>query len=320
MGFIKVGVLRGGPSLEHEISLKTGKSVLSNLPEKYSGSDVFISKRGDWHFNRRPSDPEKVFRSVDVIFNALHGEYGEDGKVQRLMDHFNVPYTGSGVMASALGMNKILAREEFKKAGLRVPRAVRVSAADGSLKAAEQVFKVINPPWVIKPISGGSSVGVSIAKSLPELISSLDATFDSGQKVFVEEYIAGKEATCGVIDDFREDKYYALPVVEIIPPAKFGFFSYDAKYSGETKEICPASFSLPIKKEIESMAKKAHNAIGCRHYSRTDFIVSKKGIYALEINTLPGLTEESLVPKALGVVGSSYKEFLDHLIRLALKK
>lgn len=307
--------------MEHEISLKTGKSILSNLPEQYSGKDIFISKEGDWHLDCRPSDPERIFRSVDVIFNALHGSYGEDGKAQQLLEHFGIPYTGSGVVASALGMNKVLAREEFKKAGLKVPKAVIVNIDNGALKAAERVFRTISPPWVVKPVSGGSSVGVSVVKSLPDLISALDAAFDSGQKVFVEEYIAGKEATCGVIDDFRGEKYYALPVIEIVPPPKFGFFNYDAKYCGETKEICPANFDMSLKKEIENMAKKAHSALGCRHYSRTDFIVSpKKGIYILELNTLPGLTEESLVPKALSAVGASYGEFLDHLIKLALKK
>ena len=321
MSLIKVGVLRGGPSSEHEISLKTGKSVLLNLPEKYSGSDVFINKEGDWHLDRRPSDHERVFRSVDVIFNALHGSYGEDGKVQQTLEHFGMPYTGSGVVASALGMNKILAREEFKKVGLKVPKATSVSADEGSLKEAERVFRTISPPWVVKPISGGSSVGVSVVKSLPALMSALDVAFDSGQKVFVEEYIAGKEATCGVIDDFRGEKYYALPVIEIIPPSRFGFFNYDAKYCGETKEICPANFDMSIKKEIENMAKKAHSALGCRHYSRTDFIVSPRGgVYILELNTLPGLTEESLVPKALSAVGASYGDFLDHLIKLALTK
>lgn len=327
MNHIKVGVLRGGPSSEHEISLKTGKSVLLNLPEKYSGSDVFINKEGNWHLNRRPSDPERVFRSVDVIFNALHGQYGEDGKVQRLLERFGMPYTGSGVVASALGMNKVLAREEFKKADLKAPRDIVADADNGSLKEAGRIFKTISPPWIVKPISGGSSVGISVAMSLPDLIRALDAAFGLGQKVLVEEYIMGKEATCGIIDDFREEKYYALPVIEIIPPPKFGFFNYDAKYSGETKEICPAGFSLSVKKEIENMARKAHNALGCRHYSRSDFIIAppKKineppQIYILELNTLPGLTEESLVPKALSAVGASYGEFLDHLIKLALAK
>lgn len=327
MGLIKVGVLRGGPSLEYEISLKTGKTVLLNLPETYSGKDIFISKEGDWYLDRRPSDPERVFRSVDVIFNALHGQYGEDGKVQQLLEHFGMPYTGSGVVASALGMNKVLAREEFKKTGLKAPRAVVADADDGSLKEAGRIFKTISPPWIVKPISGGSSVGVSVAMSLPDLTDALDAAFDSGQKVLVEEYIIGKEATCGIIDDFREEKYYALPVIEIIPPLKFGFFNYDAKYSGETKEICPAGFSLSVKKGIENMARKAHNALGCRHYSRSDFIIApprKRNepplVYILEINTLPGLTEESLVPKALHAVGASYGEFLDHLINLALKR
>ena len=126
MSSIRVGVLRGGPSLEHEVSLKTGESVLRNLPEKYSAKDIFISKDGEWHLDGRPVHHERIFRHIDVIFNALHGEYGEDGKVQQLLEAFGVPYTGSGVMASALGMNKILARRAFKGAGLKVPSGFEI--------------------------------------------------------------------------------------------------------------------------------------------------------------------------------------------------
>lgn len=327
MGLIKVGVLRGGPSLEHEISLKTGKTVLLNLPETYSGKDIFISKEGDWYLDRRPSDPERVFRSVDIIFNALHGAYGEDGKVQQLLERFGVPYTGSGVVASALGMNKALAKERFKKDGLKTPKGVIVEIGNDSVKEATSIFRLMSPPWVVKPASSGSSVGVSVAKFLPDLMCALDAAFSYGGQVLVEEYIAGREATCGIIDGFRGEEHYSLPAIEIIPPAKFGFFNYDAKYGGETSEICPSNFDASVKKKIENMARKAHNALGCRHYSRSDFILApprKRNeppqIYILEINTLPGLTEESLMPKSLHAVGASYKEFLDHLINLALKK
>ena len=315
-------MLRGGPSLEHEVSLKTGESVLRNLPAKYSAKDIFISKEGEWHLDGKPAHHEQIFRQIDVVFNALHGRYGEDGKVQQLLESFGIPYTGSRVMASALGMNKILARQAFKNVGLKVPSGFEVILENGPAETAKKIFRNMPPPWVIKYPSGGSSVGVSIARNFDDLEGTLEkiSSFSSNSsKILVEEYIKGREATCGVIDEFRNQKHYALPIVEIIPPAKSGFFSYEAKYGGQTRELCPANFDMPTKRAVEAMAIKAHNAIGGRHYSRSDFIVSKKGIYILEINTLPGLTAESLLPKALNAVGSSRKELLEHLIGLALK-
>ena len=318
MNSIRVGVLRGGPSLEHEVSLKTGETVLRNLP-KYSAKDIFISKEGEWHLNGKPAHHDQIFRQIDVIFNALHGEYGEDGKVQRLLEAFGVPYTGSGVMASALGMNKILARQAFKNSGLKVPYGFEIILEKGLAETAKDIFKKMPPPWVIKYPSGGSSVGVFIARNFEDLEGALEKVSSFSSKILIEEYIRGREATCGVIDEFRNQKHYALPIVEIVPPAQSDFFSYDAKYGGQTRELCPSNFDMPTKRAIETMAITAHNAIGGRHYSRSDFIVSKKGIYILEINTLPGLTAESLLPKALNAVGSSHKELLEHLINLALK-
>ena len=320
MSSIRVGVLRGGPSLEHEVSLKTGESVLRNLPKYYSAKDIFISKEGEWHLDGRPVHHERIFRHIDVVFNALHGEYGEDGKVQQLLEAFGIPYTGSGVMASALGMNKILARQAFKSAGLRVPFGFEIVLENELAETAKKIFRNMPPPWVIKYPSGGSSVGVSIARNFEDLEGALEKVSALSSKILIEEYIKGREATCGVIDEFRNQKHYALPIVEIIPPSKSGFFSYDAKYGGETQELCPANFDMAVKRVVEAMAVSAHNAIGARHYSRSDFIVSKKGIYILEINTLPGLTAESLLPKALNAVGSSHRELLEHLITLALRK
>jgi len=319
MNSIRVGVLRGGPSLEHEVSLKTGETVLRNLP-KYSAKDIFINKAGEWHLDGKPSHHDRIFRQIDVVFNALHGEYGEDGKVQQLLEAFGVPYTGSGAMASALGMNKILARQAFKSAGLKIPFGFDLVLKKELAETAKDIFKKMPPPWVIKYPSGGSSVGVSMARNFDDLEGSLEKVSSFSSKILVEEYIRGREATCGVIDEFRNQKHYALPIVEIIPPAQSDFFSYDAKYGGQTRELCPSNFDMPTKRAIEAMAITAHNSIGGRHYSRSDFIISKRGIYLLEINTLPGLTAESLLPKALNAVGSSHKELLEHLISLALRK
>ncbi|HDH03982.1 MAG TPA: D-alanine--D-alanine ligase [Candidatus Campbellbacteria bacterium] len=323
---IKVGVLMGGPSAESGISMKTGESVLANLPKNYFGKDIVISKQGDWLFNGAFSHPEKILRSVDVVFNALHGVFGEDGKVQQILEVFGVPYTGSAVLASAVGMNKILAREFFGKAGLLTPLAAANKENEPSVEFAKRVLRTMGPAWVVKPASSGSSVGVSIARDFDALVSAVEAALAYGPRVIVEEFIEGREATCGVVDDFRKQEYYALPVIEIIPPEKSDFFDYDAKYGGETREVCPANFDQPVKTAMEDMARKAHKALGCRHYSRADFIVSKRRangetkIYILEVNTLPGLTTESLLPKAINAIGSSYSEFLDHLLTLALKK
>jgi len=316
---IKVGVLRGGPSDEHDVSLKTGKSVLYNLPENFSGYDIFLSKDGDWYLEGKLSNPEKVFRAVDVIFNALHGKYGEDGKVQQLLEKFSVPYTGSGIFGSALGMNKAMAREAFAKAGLNIPKGIVIDLETKLPSgAADKIFKALGPSWVVKPASSGSSVGVSIAHNFNELVKAVKIASNFDSKLLIEEYIKGREATCGIIENFRGAQHYSLPVIEIIPEANHNFFNYEAKYGGGTREICPACFDAEIKNKIEEMARTAHKALGLRHYSRADFIVAKDKIYILEVNTLPGLTTESLLPKAIKAVGSSYPEFLEHLINLAL--
>lgn len=326
MPSIKVGVLRGGPSNEAEVSLKTGESVLKNLPEGYLGVDILIGKNDDWYIEGKRTEPEKLPRFVDVVFNALHGRFGEDGKVQKILDDIVIPYTGSNVFPSAVGMNKVLMRKAFLQEGIFMPNAVSVYVSEDVTEVANEVFRKINPPWVVKPASAGSSRGVSIAYSIPELIDSIGYAFNFDVSVVVEEYIKGREATCGVVDGLRNQKYYALPVVEIIAPDKHNFFDYEAKYSGESQEMCPCSFDPKLKKRMEEIAVRAHNSLGCRHYSRTDFIVrpDRNGknhkIYALEINTLPGLTTESLLPKSLDAIGVSYGEFLDHVLSLALQK
>ncbi len=329
---IRVGVLRGGPSAERGISLKTGESVLGNLPEQYEKKDILLSKDGEWHLDGVFSLPEKIFRSVDVVFNALHGEFGEDGKVQRMFDIFGVPYTGSGALASAMGMNKILARVSFAAAGILVPRAASVGAEEKAADAAFRIFRKMGPSLAVKPACSGSSIGVSVVHNYSDLIKAVEKARRLGArypsepgKVIVEEYVKGREASCGVIDNFRNEGLYALPPIEIVPSAASDFFDKEEKYGGKASEICPANFAAPVKAAIEEAAKKAHHALGCRHYSRADFIVEERPrrgearVYLLEVNTLPGLTEESLLPKAVNAVGSSFSEFLDHLIKEALK-
>jgi len=314
-------VLRGGLSHEYEVSLKTGGSVLQHLPsEKYAAQDILIEKSGVWHLRGMPTTPARVFNQVDVVFNALHGEYGEDGTVQRILDTFGIPYTGSGTLGSAVAMNKALAKEHLQSLNIKTPQHKVLEVTDDLEERVFEIFRKQSPPLVVKPCTGGSSVGVTIAKSYEALLQSVYKAFEYAPKVLIEEYIKGREATCGVIEHFREKELYSMLPIEIIPPQENNFFDYDAKYSGKTQEICPGNFSVEEKDELQRLAKEVHETLGLRHYSRSDFIVSPKGIYFLEVNTLPGLTSESLVPKSLEAVGCSFPEFLDHLVTLALRK
>lgn len=318
-------MLRGGPSSEYDISLKTGASVLKNLPPKYKGIDVLIDKLGVWHIDGIPIHPKDFHLKADVAFNAMHGEYGEDGTVQRILEMFSIPFTGSKSFASALGMNKALTKEIFKRNKIKTPVhkvLVRDEIKDLATEA-QNLFKTFPQPSVVKPASAGSSVGVSIVSKMNEMLPSLEKAFKVGEKIIIEEYIKGKEATCGVLEHFRGKEIYSLLPVEIVPLEHQKFFDYESKYSAESGagEICPGNFTKKESEEIQRLAEEVHRAIGARHYSRTDFMVHpKRGIYALEINTLPGLTSTSLLPKEIEAVGSSYEELLEHLIELAMKK
>lgn len=318
---IRVGVLRGGPSSEYEVSLKSGGAVLRELPEKYQPVDIFIDREGTWHIGGIPHEPHRALRQVDVVWNALHGEYGEDGGVQQVLDAFRVPYTGPRTFAAAIAMNKAKTKEFLRREKIKTPLS-RVAARDGATAAdVRELFRTTPQPSVVKPLSLGSSVGVSVARSFGEFFDALERAFAVSPLALVEEYIAGREATCGVVEGLRGEKIYTLPPVEIVPASGKSFFDYEAKYGGGSQEICPGRFSPLEKIEIGRMAALAHRALGLRHYSRSDFIVSpKRGVYFLEVNTLPGLTAESLLPKSLAAIGLSLPHFLDHVIALALEE
>lgn len=315
-----VGVLRGGPSSEYEVSLKTGSSVLEHLDrEKYEPRDIFISRGGEWHAHGVAMEPEKALKGVDVAFVAMHGEFGEDGRLQRQLDALGVPYTGSDAFASSLAFNKQHTKDAVRKLGVKVAHGLVLEpAAEGEIDAlAQKLFRTFPHPAIVKPVAGGSSVGTHVAHSYHGLEHALRQAYAHSPRILVEEFIPGREATVGVVDNFRNESAYALMPVEIIPPPHHPFFNYEAKYSGETTERCPGNFSDAEKGELERIAKAVHEGLKLSHYSRSDFILSKRGIYFLEVNTLPGLTQESLLPKALRAVGSSLAHFLDHVIQLA---
>lgn len=319
---LRIGVMRGGPSSEYEVSLNSGSAVLTvlknNYDEKYQARDIFISREGVAHIDGQEIDLEDLTTKVDVIFNALHGTYGEDGKIQHFLETHGIPFTGSGSLASAIGMNKILAKKVFKDHGIKSPywKEITSSSVEDDVDAvAADLFRSFILPAVIKPASSGSSVGVSIVKIFQELSPALTEAARHGDTILVEEFIPGIEATCGIIEGFRGQELYALPPVEICSHKHF--FDFEAKYAGKSDEIVPATFSEEYKKQIEELSRSIHRILGLKHYSRSDFIIHpRRGIYALEVNTLPGLTEQSLMPKALRAIGSNLHELVDHLIRL----
>lgn len=313
-----VGVLRGGSSREHEVSLKTGAAMLAHLPsERFSTRDIYIDKQGQWHDRGRLTTPERVLRQLDVALIGLHGEYGEDGEVQKLLERFGVPYAGADSFGSYLAMHKVMSKMHMREAGLLTPDFRLAENESESEAIAQEVIRSFHQPVVVKPVGWGSSVGVSVVGGYAPVRAAIQNLFALGApSVLVEEYLRGREATVGVVEDLRGESLYALPAIEIITP-EGDFFSYDAKYSGATREVCPGNFSRVVAEELQRVARLAHRTLGLRHYSRSDFIVTPKGIYYLETNTLPGLTPESLMPKSLAAVGIPLPDFFAHLVSLA---
>ncbi len=316
-----VGVLRGGASREHEISLQSGAAILAALsPERYRARDIYIDKSSQWHAEGKPVVPERVLRQIDVALLGLHGEYGEDGEVQRLLERFGTPYTGANSFASSLAMHKVMTKAHAKDAGLATPDFRYANEMNAAEAVAHDVIRSFHQPVVVKPVAWGSSVGISIVGGYAPVLSAVRALFVAGAEgVLIEEFVRGREATVGVVENMRSEAFYVLPPVEILPP-KGDFFSYDSKYNGRTQEICPGTFSRVETEELQRAAKVAHRMLNLRHYSRSDFIVTPRGIYYLETNTLPGLTTESLLPKSLAAVGVTFPDFLDHLVNLALAR
>lgn len=320
MSKIRVGVMRGGLGSEYHVSLRTGANVLNALKrDTYEPHDILISNMGEWHIDGIPTTPAKLSQHVDVIFNALHGEFGEDGKVQKILESFNIPYTGSTSLASAIGMNKDLAKKYFVAAGVKVPRGLVVARGEEVHDVVARVGSEIRAPYVVKPISGGSSVGLSLAHDEKELVDSIEKALAYSEKALVEEYVRGREVTLGVVDSSRGDGSYSTPPLEILLPEGV-LFDYNQKYQSALHPVGPARMSEKERKVLEEAALRAHAHLGVRHYARYDFIVTEDGPYLLEVNTLPGLTDTSLLPKSLGLHGLSMPEFIDYVITLALRK
>ena len=306
---IRVAILAGGWSEEREVSLNSGQAVYAALNrERY---DVTIYD---------PRDDLEVLTKrraeIDLAFILLHGKFGEDGRVQGMLDILQIPFVGSGVLSSAMSMNKRIAKDVCRGVGLQV--AEEVILKQGERFSVKRLIAKLGSPVVIKPVSEGSSIGVSIAHDREEILEGIEKAFQYDAEVMAEEYLDGTEITCCVLGNQALE---TLPVVEIIPNPSYSFFDFEAKYKpGATNEICPAPIAPVLAEEAASCAKKAHRALNCTVWSRSDMIIRDETLYLLETNTIPGMTETSLFPLAAREAGMTLSDLLDRLIICSLEQ
>lgn len=345
----------GGTSAEREVSLSTGRQVLQSLdPERYEAFPVdtaYLHLRGlaassapaalggaaeatdatasvaepprlpsgDALVLPSPGEPPLVGRNrPDVALICLHGRFGEDGTIQGMLELLGIPYTGSGVLASALAMDKTMAKKLFQIEGIPTPPAITLKGradADQYLQALRAGSAQVTCPAVVKPSRQGSTIGISIVREVEAMAAALDTALEFDSEVLVEKFIDGIEITGPVLGN---DELECLPLVEIVPAS--GFYDYEAKYTaGATEEICPARLSPEQTQLAQDLSARAHRALGCRGFSRTDMLVAEDGIWVLEVNTIPGMTPTSLLPRSAETAGLPFSELLDRMIELALE-
>jgi D-alanine-D-alanine ligase len=306
---LTIALLSGGISSEREVSLNSGNQVFEVLDkEKY---DV-IRYDPKTDLQQLVADAPKI----DAALIILHGPYGEDGTVQGLLDLLDIPYQGSGVLGSAAAMNKLVSKQLYQQVGLPVPSYIVKKKGDSI--DPDDIVQRLGLPMVIKPVEGGSSVGMSIVRSETDLKNAVDKALEYDNSVLFEAYIDGVELTGGVLGN---DNPQALPLIEIIPDKNHDFFDYEAKYTaGVTQEICPARIDDALAQKAQTLAVMAHEALACVGYSRTDMILKGSDIYVLETNTIPGMTATSLFPQAAAVAGLEFGQLMDRLIALSLER
>jgi D-alanine-D-alanine ligase len=320
----------GGGSTEHEVSLSSGAEVLKALdPERYEGIPVRIEHDGAWSVNDAPpvSLREAIQHlhalGIDCVFNALHGGFGEDGRIQGLLDLLGWPYTGSGHAASALAMDKVRCKAVASSQGIRVANHIALDRATWKADpeaVLDTVSRELGFPCIVKTGHGGSSVGVCAPADVQQLEKAMEETLQYDGSVLIEKYIAGREVTCGVLDVDPLGRLRALPVTEIIPRNKGAFWTYEDKYAeGATEEITPAELPPELTNQVMDMAVHVHEIVGCRGWSRSDFIIGAQGPVWLEVNTVPGLTPTSLYPQACAAAGISYRQMVTLFIEKALR-
>lgn len=308
----RIAVLMGGHSLEREVSLRTGHRVQEALEQK--GYPV-VSIDVDEHLVKTLKRHQ-----ADLAFIALHGKYGEDGTVQELLEILDIPYTGPGVLSSILGMNKELSKEIFVKEGVPTPKFYALSSGAfkemGASAALEDVVAKIGLPLVVKPSSQGSALGIKFVHSMDELPHALIGALSYDETVLLEEYVAGTEIAVSVIGN---TEHRILPIVEIVP--KKGFFDFESMYTpGMTEYFIPARLSKSIYQRSQEIAGQVYQLFSCQGVSRVDMIVGDETPYVLELNTIPGMTETSLLPMAAKEAGIEFPDLVENMVKWALEK
>jgi len=302
-----IALLSGGVSPERKVSLNSGTQVFDALDK-----DKYNVVRYD-----PKTDLAKLATDapgIDAALIILHGPYGEDGTMQGMLDLLQIPYQGSGVLGSAVAMDKVLSKQLYEKAGLPTPPYVVLSRGD-DMDPSDLVNR-LGLPFVVKPARDGSSIGMTIVRETDAIEAALKKAFLQGPTVLVEAFIEGMEITGGILGN---DDLEALPLIEIVPDKSRDFFDYEAKYvAGMTEEICPARIDAVLTEKAQDLATMAHRVLFCRGYSRTDMILSDQTFYVLETNTIPGMTATSLFPQAGAKAGYPFGKLLDRLIDLAI--
>ncbi|MDD5622107.1 MAG: D-alanine--D-alanine ligase [Actinomycetota bacterium] len=305
---LRIGVIAGGISSEREISLLTGENIYRSLL-KSGYNTTFIDLKNDFYND---------LKKINLAFLALHGRYGEDGTVQGLMEIMKIPYTGSGVLGSAIAINKVLTKRILEYEGILTPQYATLDAGNKKNSSKTGLFlgRKLSYPVIVKPNSEGSTIGVKIAGSDEQLEHAIEDASKYDEKILIEEYIKGRELTVSVIG---KDPV-ALPIIEIKP--RSGFYDYEAKYTkGMTEYVVPAELSSELTRHISETAVKCHKVLECSGISRADFILDgKNNAYFFELNTMPGMTATSLVPKAAEAAGINFDLLVEIILDLASLK
>lgn len=302
-----VAVVMGGPSAEREVSLNTGAAIANALRE-YGYTNVVEIDLDPRNFGKQLAESK-----AEVVFNAVHGFYGEDGRLQTLLEICEMPYTGSGMIASVSCMDKVITKRMLRDAGISTPACLIVNKKESGIK--EKIMQRFSLPVVIKPASQGSSIGVEIVKEENQLDEALANAFKYSRDILVEEFIGGKELTVSMMQ--KDGEVVALPVIHIAPHS--GMYDYHSKYTkGATEYICPADLDEETTKKVQEISKQAYEVLGCSGVARADVMLDEEGNgYVLEINTVPGMTATSLVPKAAAAAGISFPELCNIILQSA---
>lgn len=302
-----VAVVMGGPSAEREVSLNTGAAIANALRE-YGYTNVVEIDLDPRNFGKQLAESK-----AEVVFNAVHGLYGEDGRLQTLLEIREMPYTGSGMIASVSCMDKVITKRMLRDAGISTPACLIVNKKESCIK--EKIMQRFSLPVVIKPASQGSSIGVEIVKEEKQLDEALANAFKYSRDILVEEFIGGKELTVSMMQ--KDGEVVALPVIHIAPHS--GTYDYHSKYTkGATEYICPADLDEETTKKVQEISKQAYEVLGCSGVARADVMLDEEGNgYVLEINTVPGMTATSLVPKAAAAAGISFPELCNIILQSA---